>query len=169
EVISANRTKIRSGLTARRRHHSIFFDNIGSYPLCRVIHKFPTLEQRDIDPNPLSRIIRLTDREASGGCLVCDPPPQPCVSPATERTADTRNVSFPIVEAPFRTLSPKLDLRTHLIRKITKPHGRRNAKVSRKILRAVITPRAMSPMPCSTTQPSNAMRAPTDNFLSPLL
>src|SRR5258708_9408199 len=72
----------------------------------------------------LSRIERLTDRGARGGCVVCDPPPQPTVSPATERTAYARNASFLIVVAPFRKLSPRLYLRTDLVRQITKPPGR---------------------------------------------
>src|SRR5216683_3192500 len=46
EVISANRTKIRSVLTVRCWHHGGIFDSFGPCPLYRVIHKFPTIDQR---------------------------------------------------------------------------------------------------------------------------
>ncbi len=87
----------------------------------------------------LSRIDKLSDRGASD-CVGCVPPPQPAGSAATARTAKTRNASFLTVVVPFRNLSPRLDLRTDLVSKIRNPQGRRNAKVSRIILRAVIAP-----------------------------
>src|SRR5207245_5819094 len=101
-----------------------------------------TLISKDNTDTPaggLSRIDRLTDRGASGGCVVCVPPPQPVANAANERT-EARNASFLITVAPFRNLSPRLVLRTDLVSKITKSQGRRNAKVTRIILRAVITP-----------------------------
>src|SRR6266852_1365021 len=83
---------------------------------------------------------------------------------ATERTADARNASFLIVVAPFRNLSPKLDLRTSFTSKIRKPQGRRTAKVSRIILRAVITPPVISPVPGSSTSFEYAKGAPIVRF-----
>jgi hypothetical protein len=82
------------------------------------------------------------------------------VSAATERTADARNASFLIVIAPFKNLSPRLDLRTDLASKITKPQGRRTAKVSKIILRAVITPPVISPIHGSSTHFEYAKGAP---------
>jgi hypothetical protein len=51
------------------------------------------------------------------------------MSTATERTIDARNASFLILVAPFKNLSPKLDLRTDLVSRIKNPHGRRTARI----------------------------------------
>src|SRR6202022_5031650 len=90
-------------------------------------------------PNPLFWIVRFTDWEARAGRVVSNQRPQPPGSPPNERTAEVRNASFVIAMALLSNLSPKLDLRTHLIRKITKPHGSRSAEANRIIFCAVIS------------------------------
>src|ERR1700730_2885905 len=113
-----------------------------------------TLISKDNTDTPvggLSRIDKLSDRGANGW-VGCVEPPQPATSTATERTAEDRNASFLIGLVPFRNLSPRLDLRTDLVSKITIPHGRRHAKMTKIALRAVIRPPMMSPTPGPSTQ-----------------
>jgi len=61
------RTKIRSVLTARCRHHSGVFDSIWRCPLGRVIHKIPAIERRDVGPNSFQFI----DQAASQDIKIC--------------------------------------------------------------------------------------------------